>query len=202
MARLILTVDSGIIVLVSLALAAALLFGLRLARHANGSAQNIGAEEIAAHGQRGGISGIARIVDGDTLEVTGTKVRLFGIDAPEDGQMCRDIANSDYDCGAQASRQLETLIAGQAVSCLPRSTDRYGRTVAVCSVGGHDLGKEIVGSGWAVAFERYSRDYVSDEARARERQLGLWQGDFERPSDYRRINALRTKTGLGKPNVR
>lgn len=180
-----LTIDSGVIVLVLLALATALLFGLRLARHSTVSVQTEWAEGIAARGRQGEISGITRIVDGDTLEVAGTKIRLFGIDAPEHGQICRDAANTGYDCGARASAQMESLVAGQAVSCLPRTTDRYGRTVAVCSVGGHDLGREIVTSGWAVAFERYSRDYVGDETRAHERQLGLWQGDFERPSDYR-----------------
>lgn len=184
-ARLKLTVDSGIIVLVLLALATALLFGLRLVRHSNSSAPTAWAKGVGADGQRGEIKGIARIVDGDTLEVAGTKIRLFGVDAPEHGQICRDVTNSGYDCGAKASVQIESLIAGQAVSCLPRTTDRYGRTVAVCSVGGHDLGREIVSAGWAVAFERYSRDYVGDETRAHERRLGLWQGSFERPSDYR-----------------
>ena len=182
--RLTLTVDSGAIVLVLLAIATALLFGLRVARHSNGSEQTVWAERTAAH-QRIGIRGIARIVDGDTLEVAGTKIRLFGIDAPEHGQICRLGSNNDYDCGARASTQMESLISGREVSCLPRTTDRYGRTVAVCSVGGHDLGREIVSSGWAVAFERYSREYVADEAQAHKHQLGLWQGHFERPSDYR-----------------
>lgn len=184
-ARLKLTVESGVIVLVLLALATALLFGLRLARHSNGSVQTVWSEGIVARAQQGAISGIARIIDGDTLEVAGTKIRLFGIDAPEHGQICRDAANTGYDCGARASAQMESLIAGQAVSCLPRTTDRYGRTVAVCSVAGRDLGREMVSSGWGVAFERYSRDYVGDEKQAHERRLGLWQGSFERPSDYR-----------------
>lgn len=184
-ARLKLTVDSGIIVLVLLALATALLFGLRLVRHSNSSAPTAWAKGVGADGQQGAISGITRIVDGDTLEVAGTKIRLFGIDAPEHGQICHDAANTGYDCGARASAQMESLIAGQAVSCLPRTTDRYGRTVAVCSVAGHDLGREIVSSGWAVAFERYSRDYVGDETQARGQRLGLWQGSFERPSNYR-----------------
>ncbi len=184
-ARLKLTVDSGIVVLVMLSIATALLFGLRLARHSNSTIQTAEAGEIVPHGQQGEIRGIARIVDGDTLEVAGTKIRLFGIDAPEHGQICHDVTNIGYDCGAKASEQLKSLIAGQEVSCLPRTTDRYGRTVAVCSTGGHDLGREIVSSGWAVAFERYSRDYVGDESQAHGRKLGLWQGNFERPSDYR-----------------
>ena len=184
-ARLKLTVDSGIIVIVLLALATALLFGLRLVRHSDSSVPTARAEEMSAHAQQGAISGIARIVDGDTLEVAGTKIRLFGIDAPEHGQICHDAANSGYDCGAKASAQLESLIGGQVVSCLPQTTDRYGRTVAVCSTGERDLGREIVSTGWAVAFERYSRDYVGDETLAHERQLGLWQGNFERPADYR-----------------
>ena len=176
-----LTMDSGIIILSLLATATAAMLAIRHFRHSANTPQYT----AAIVSDKSSINGIPRIVDGDTLEVEGIKIRLFGIDAPEHGQICRDESNNGYDCGAKASEQINDLISGQAVSCLPRTTDRYGRTVAVCSVAGNDLGRELVSSGWAVAFERYSRDYIGDENLAHNQRLGLWRGSFERPSEYR-----------------
>jgi endonuclease YncB( thermonuclease family) len=71
----------------------------------------------------------ASIIDGDTLEIHGTRVRLWGIDAPESSQFCR--GDSDvYRCGAKAANDLDTFIWGRPVSCIPVSLDQYGRTVA------------------------------------------------------------------------
>ena len=176
-----LTMDSGVVVLCILAIATASMLVIRHFRNSPISAQYA----AAVVPKRDDISGVPRVIDGDTLDIGGIRVRLFGIDAPEHGQICRDESNNGYDCGARASEQINDLISGQAVSCLPRTTDRYGRTVAVCSVAGNDLGRELVSSGWAVACERYSRDYISDENLAHNQRLGLWRGSFERPSEYR-----------------
>jgi endonuclease YncB( thermonuclease family) len=180
-----LTMDSGLIVLLALALATVIIFGFRHITK-NQAVQAEPAPSLEKNQTKEeGISGSARIVDGDTLEVASIKIRLFGIDAPENGQICLDSSNVKYDCGAVSAEQLARLISGQVVSCIPRTKDRYGRTVAVCSAGGIDIGKEIVALGWAVAFERYSRDYVNSESKAHEQRLGLWQGEFQRPSEYR-----------------
>ena len=178
-----LSVDSGVVVLVLIVIVTALMLGFRFMRNSHAMAQASGIGTVAE--EHRSIVGSARIVDGDTLEVAGTKIRLFGIDAPEDGQLCRDQSQRDYDCGAISTARLTAIISGQTVSCQPRTTDRYGRTVAVCSVVGHDIGREIVSLGWAVAFERYSQDYVGDENHAHKQRLGLWQGSFTRPSEYR-----------------
>lgn len=178
-----LAVDSGVVVLALLVMITISMLGFRFMRNSHATAQASGIVSEAE--ERHGIVGFARIVDGDTLEVAGTKIRLFGIDAPEDGQLCRDGSERDYDCGAISTARLTAIISGQIVSCQPRTTDRYGRTVAVCSVLGHDIGREIVSLGWAVAFERYSHDYIGDETHAHEQRLGLWQGNFVRPSEYR-----------------
>jgi len=84
--------------------------------------------------------GQASVVDGDTLEIHGTRIRLWGIDAPESSQLCRGEDSLQYRCGAQAANDLDAFIARRPVNCVPLSLDQYGRTVATCSVGGADLG--------------------------------------------------------------
>src|SRR6476661_9535832 len=79
--------------------------------------------------------GQASVVDGDTLEIHGTRIRLWGVDAPESSQLCRGEDSLQYRCGAKAANDLDAFIARRP-SCLPISLDRYGRTVATCSVGG------------------------------------------------------------------
>ena len=71
------------------------------------------------------------------------------------------------------------------MSCQPRDLDRFGRVVAVCFLGNEDLGRWMVLNGWAVAFRRYSLDYIADEDSARRGKMNLWSGDFEMPWDWR-----------------
>lgn len=125
-----------------------------------------------------------RVIDGDTIAIGEDHVRLFGIDAPEKAQTC-EVEGIDSACGDDATRALEQLIGTSRPTCVERSRDRYGRAVAVCSVSGRDLGREMVANGWAVAFTRYSQDYVTEEAAAKAERRGLWQGRFERPDVWR-----------------
>ncbi|MBK5947541.1 succinoglycan biosynthesis protein [Rhodobacter veldkampii DSM 11550] len=134
------------------------------------------------------VVGVARVIDGDTLEVAGERVRLFGIDAPEAGQACRDAAGRRWDCGAHATARLEAL-SGGAVRCEGRERDRYGRLVARCAAGGQDLGAAMVAEGAAFAYARYSADYLPAEAAARAARRGVWAGAAERPEDRRRAAA-------------
>jgi endonuclease YncB( thermonuclease family) len=71
-------------------------------------------------------TGPTRVVDGDTIDVAGTRIRLWGIDAPESAQMC-ERGGSDYACGQKASVHLRSVIGGAIVACEPRAKDRYGR---------------------------------------------------------------------------
>jgi endonuclease YncB( thermonuclease family) len=77
------------------------------------------------------LTGQASIIDGDTLEIHGTRIRLWGMDALESNQLCRGEDSLPYRCGA--ANDLDAFIAGRPVSCIPISLDQYGRTVATCS---------------------------------------------------------------------
>jgi endonuclease YncB( thermonuclease family) len=134
------------------------------------------------------ITGYARIIDGDTIDVGRRRIRLYGIDAPEMHQQCRRSDARDaplYHCGQDAKIALAVIIGSGPVSCEPRDHDRYGRTVAVCSAQGSDIAREMVREGWAVAYMRYSLAYVPDEIAARVSKRALWAGEFENPADWR-----------------
>lgn len=132
------------------------------------------------------ISGRPRVVDGDSLEVAGHRVRLFGIDAPERSQDCRDAQGRSYACGRDARDRLAAAIGGQSVSCTPVG-ESYDRDVAICTADGRDLSEAMIRSGHALELRQHSRGRYSDaEREARAARRGLWAGDFERPSEWRR----------------
>ncbi|MCJ2095500.1 thermonuclease family protein [Methylobacterium sp. J-072] len=148
------------------------------------------------------ITGRASVTDGDTVVIHGTRIRLFGIDAPESAQLCQDAAGKDYRCGQRAALALADRIGEGPISCEPRDTDRYGRTVAVCRKGTEDLNAWMVQQGLATAYQRYSRDYVPAEATARAGKRGLWAGTFDPPSDWRRAkraSGIETRPEMERP---
>jgi endonuclease YncB( thermonuclease family) len=110
-----------------------------------------------------------RVIDGDTLAIDGHSQRLWGMDAPESKQTCSD----GYEAGREATRMMVELVRGRRVVCYPVTTDRYGRTVAQCFADDLNLSAEMVRSGNAWAFVRYSRDYVALEAEAKAAALGI-----------------------------
>lgn len=130
------------------------------------------------------ISGRARLIDGDTLVISGRKIRLFGIDAPETGQQCTDGERS-YPCGVRATKELARLIAGHPVSCRGEERDRYDRLLAWCRAGRTDLNREMVRLGWAVAFRKFTDTYLAEELEAAKAGAGVWRGRFERPTVFR-----------------
>lgn len=131
------------------------------------------------------ISGTPGIVDGDTLRVGGTRIRLTGIDAPEKEQSCTRTDGSRWMCGQEAAKQLQAFIAGRTVDCVGSEKDRYQRLLAARSVAGIDIGSWMVSHGWAVAYRRYSDAYVGDEDTARKGKLGIWAGQFTMPWVWR-----------------
>ncbi|WP_311966815.1 thermonuclease family protein [Bradyrhizobium australiense] len=110
------------------------------------------------------IDGQASIVNGDTLEFHGTRIRLWGIDAPESSQLCRGEDSLPYRCGANAANELDAFIAGRAVSCEAVGRDVYGRTVATCSVEAIDLGAWLVRNGLALDWPKYSKGQYEEHS--------------------------------------
>ncbi len=131
------------------------------------------------------VEGAARVIDGDTLEIGGTRVRLFGIDAPERSQICTRDDGRTWPCGRWAQQALEGLIGRAPVSCAGRGTDRFGRLVAVCRAGGRDLGEAMVAAGAALAYTAFASDYFEAEKTAMFAGRGLWSGPVVRPEDHR-----------------
>lgn len=130
-------------------------------------------------------SGPVRVIDGDTLDVGQTRVRLHGIDAPEVGQPCSSDRLGVYDCGAFVRDELARRYAGKTASCELIELDRYGRSVAKCFVGGQDIGEDIVLDGLATAYRTYSMDYDLAEKSAQVAETGLWSGIMQSPAAYR-----------------
>lgn len=133
----------------------------------------------------GGISGRAAVIDGDTLEIGTTRIRLEGIDAPESGQTCGRRWLGSWNCGTAAAEKLGDLVDGRRVACESRGQDKYGRTIGVCSVDGADINEAMVRAGYAWAFIKYSKSYVAAEAEAKAQHAGIWQGEAEPAWDYR-----------------
>jgi endonuclease YncB( thermonuclease family) len=131
--------------------------------------------------------GQARVIDGDSLEIDGARIRLIGIDAPELGQSCRGADGVVFACGQAARDALQGFIAAQPVSCREIRADRYRRALARCSVGGADLAAWMVSRGWAAAYAGRDGDaWRATEDTARQTRAGLWAGGFERPEEWRR----------------
>ena len=145
------------------------------------------------------LTGVASVIDGDTLEIHGQRIRLHGIDAPESSQTCNDATAKPYRCGQKAALALAGQIDGQPVTCDGRDVDRYGRLVAVCFAGSQDLNAWLVTSGLAVAYRKYSLDYVDQEATAQAARIGLWAGSFVMPWDFRRGQGAATPSNDNQP---
>lgn len=154
----------------------------------------LGAAAVALALSGGGaladLAGPPRIVDGDTLQVAGQRVRLFGVDAPELDQVCQR-AGHDYHCGKIARAALWELIGGLDVSCEPEraAPARDGVVLATCSAGGVSLNEAMVRSGWAVADPQSADRYVALQADAEQARRGLWRGTFEPPWQWRQAPA-------------
>ena len=142
------------------------------------------------------IIGFAKVVDGDTIKINSKKIRLYGIDAPEKKQKCKKTYltisfmsfTKDYMCGEVSTEKLIKKINKQKLNCNILDVDRYKRLIGECFKRNINLNSWMVSNGYAVAYRKYSKKYVSDEINAKNNKLGIWQGKFEMPWDYRRKN--------------
>jgi len=147
--------------------------------------------------------GRASVVDGDTLEIRGERVRLWGIDAPESAQTCLDEAGRPWPCGRRAAFALADFLGQRTVSCQVRERDRYGRAVAVCSVGSVEINRWLVAEGWALAYVQYGGSvYLDAQRQAQAAGKGLWRGSFQPPWEYRKspgaVPSAGSYSGTGK----
>ena len=129
-------------------------------------------------------SGVVRVIDADTWDVGDTRVRLFGIDAPELDQTCT-LDGRAWECGVWAADETRRWYEGRTATCRAVTIDRYGRTVARCSVDGQDVGRQMVRAGWALAYRDYSMDYDLDEKTAAVQRRGLHRGEAQEPAQFR-----------------
>lgn len=134
--------------------------------------------------------GVASVIDADTLEIRGVWIRLHGIDAPESRQLCRHRSGDKRRCGQQAALAQADRIGRRTVNCAVRDVDRYNRAIAVGTQDNQDLNRWLVSEGWAVAYRRYSRDYIEAETAARSAGRNIWSGQFAMPWDWRRGERL------------
>ena len=136
----------------------------------------------------GEILGVPSITDGDTIKILNKRIRLHGIDTPEKKQICTRNSKK-YSCGKKATNALKKKIDRKLVTCkVQDKLDRYKRYIGVCFLGDVDLNKWMVRNGYAVAYRRYSKDYIEDENYAKKNKIGLWSGNFIHPEKWRKLN--------------
>ena len=135
------------------------------------------------------IVGQASVIDGDTIEIGGQKIVLYGIDAPESAQICA-VGGKSTPCGQLAAGALADRIGQQTVTCAPRGHEQDGLVAAVCSAGGDELNGWMVSQGMALAYRLFSNDYVRHERKAEKEKTGVWAGYFVKPWDWRRGRRL------------
>ena len=135
------------------------------------------------------------VIDGDTIELDGRMIRIFGIDAPETKQKCKDVDYNDYDCGVKSKEILINILGLKSnigvvnnIDCTDINKDRYRRWVSVCFINGLNIGREMVRRGAALAYRQYSLSYEAQEDEAKAEGRGVWQGDFIKPWEWRAKN--------------
>ncbi|WP_109356499.1 thermonuclease family protein [Sphingorhabdus sp. EL138] len=126
------------------------------------------------------------VIDGDSFRDADMEYRIYGIDAPEYRQSCKDAAGQDWPCGKQARAALEESLGAGDYSCDVHARDQYGRTIVTCISDDKDLGAHMVSEGHAISSDNFDQViYGAEEAQAENAKRGIWQGTFEKPSSWR-----------------
>ena len=135
------------------------------------------------------ITGTIDVINANLFYINGRYVRLYGVDAPDNDQICSDAKGSSYNCGSEASSWVRGWIDDNYIDCyilkvVPKSSD-----IGVCMWGQYDIGESIVAAGWGIANTNETRMYVQSEIKAQNNYSGLWQGSFYTPEDWRKIKS-------------
>lgn len=148
------------------------------------------------------IAGVASVIDGDTIEIHGQRIRFNGIDAPESKQYCADAKGFEYPCGRRAADALDGFLAiSKPLQCTFVSWDRYRRFVGDCRrADGASVASWMVEHGHALDWPRYSHGaYAAQQAKAEAAKVGLWAGTFQAPWDWRAGHAEGTAPAVSQP---
>jgi endonuclease YncB( thermonuclease family) len=143
---------------------------------------------VAGPGSANSIAGQASVIDGDTIEIHGERIRLVSIDAPESRQPCFDRQGRAWRCGQQAALALSDFIASRPVTCRSQGKDRYRRILGDCSIANVSLSGWMIENGWAVPYYDRNSSHAAGADRAKIARRGIWAGTFELPNDWRRGN--------------
>jgi len=162
--------------------------GIDFDKNKDSSPQQNSTEIIKKDGFKYSFSGIAEITDGDSIKIANYRVRLLGIDAPEMKQSCFDAQDQPYKCGEKSREFLVNLADKKEVNCFYNGKDVYERYLAYCFVGKLSISNEILKNGHGViySFKQALDEEVELEKSAKNKKLGIWQGAFQLPKDYRK----------------
>jgi len=134
------------------------------------------------------------ITDGDTIKIGKEKIRLFGIDAPEIKQVCKSYNNNPYACGIVSRNYLTYLItkdSNNKIYCYYSERDRYNRIIGECFIGAgssFNINEKMVSMGKAIAYLKYSEKYSEAQNQAKNNKVGIWDGTFDLPEEWRKKN--------------
>lgn len=123
------------------------------------------------------------VIDGDTITLQGKKIRLIGIDAPELEQQC-----FNNKIGLNARNALIKMIQNKNIECIGENKDKYGRLLARCYADGLYLNQELVKTGNALPYYKYSTEFAFEALKAKHNKLGIWQNkECQSPWEYRKL---------------
>ncbi|MDD1498820.1 thermonuclease family protein [Agrobacterium sp. CNPSo 3708] len=133
------------------------------------------------------ITGRATVIDGDTIEINGVRVRFEGIDAPESRQICENAAGKTYRCGQVSAKALDAFLAKSRPTKCTATGASYDRIVGYCvRADGTDVNTWMVRNGYAIDWPKYSGGrYASQQAEAQAAHAGIWADAFDLPCRVR-----------------
>ena len=141
------------------------------------------------------IIGKAYIIDGDSIKIGKKEIRLIGIDAPEYKQKCFNAQKQKYRCGIKSKKFLISLTKNQKVTCFYDQKDIYNRFLSECFSQNNSLNKKLIENGMAIIYNKASasQEIKNLELEAKDKKLGIWQGAFQIPQEYRKANRRKRK---------
>jgi succinoglycan biosynthesis protein ExoI len=135
------------------------------------------------------VSGRPQIIDGDTLELNGERVRILDIDAPESQQNCERNDGVQVQCGQVAAGALMRWIGLRPVTCDLFERDRYGRWLGRCLVDGEDIARWLADQGLAVPYRNCACIAIRGlSLYAQWNGEGIWGTEFQAPWEWRAAN--------------